>query len=230
MGRFWYREVDIPLDGLSSVEVERLWGRYRRCRGPVERNRLWEHYYGSAVRLGRHVRSVTGHSPEASEGDFAQWASEGLRDAIERFDPGRGFKFRTFAYRRMRGAISEGLRRWDVLGRSGRRAARACPGGRADKLGSARRFSDIVGADGSGTEPLNQVGVCGVGSGLDGSDEWEWLTRGLSRRDRLILILYYREGLTMKEIGAVIGRTESLVSQAARKARALIRERVESRV
>ncbi len=39
------------------------------------------------------------------------------------------------------------------------------------------------------------------------------LTRGLSRAERLILILYYYEEMTMKEIGATLDLSESRVSQ-----------------
>ncbi len=39
------------------------------------------------------------------------------------------------------------------------------------------------------------------------------ITKGLSRSERLILILYYYEGMTMKEIGATLDLSESRVSQ-----------------
>ena len=39
------------------------------------------------------------------------------------------------------------------------------------------------------------------------------VTRGLSRAERLVLILYYYEGMTMKEIGQVLDLSESRVSQ-----------------
>jgi len=41
----------------------------------------------------------------------------------------------------------------------------------------------------------------------------EILTKGLSRAERLILILYYYEAMTMKEIGATLDLSESRVSQ-----------------
>ncbi len=41
----------------------------------------------------------------------------------------------------------------------------------------------------------------------------EYLTKGLSRKERLILLLYYYEELTFKEIGASLGLSESRVSQ-----------------
>ena len=39
------------------------------------------------------------------------------------------------------------------------------------------------------------------------------VTMGLSKSERLIIILYYYEELTMKEIGATLGLSESRVSQ-----------------
>lgn len=39
------------------------------------------------------------------------------------------------------------------------------------------------------------------------------ITRGLTRAERLIVILYYYEGMTMKEIGATLDLSESRVSQ-----------------
>jgi RNA polymerase sigma factor (sigma-70 family) len=41
----------------------------------------------------------------------------------------------------------------------------------------------------------------------------EQLTHGLAREERLVLILYYYEGMTMAEIGAVLNLSESRVSQ-----------------
>lgn len=41
----------------------------------------------------------------------------------------------------------------------------------------------------------------------------EYVTRGLNREERLVLVLYYYEGLTMAEIGMVLDLSESRVSQ-----------------
>jgi RNA polymerase sigma factor (sigma-70 family) len=50
-------------------------------------------------------------------------------------------------------------------------------------------------------------------SSTEREDLKEWVTTGFSRTDRLIIILYYYEHLTMKEIGRTIGCSESRVSQ-----------------
>ena len=48
---------------------------------------------------------------------------------------------------------------------------------------------------------------------LHRSDVQQLLTKGLSRAERLILILYYYEEMTMKEIGLTLDLSESRVSQ-----------------
>jgi RNA polymerase sigma factor for flagellar operon FliA len=45
------------------------------------------------------------------------------------------------------------------------------------------------------------------------SDLMRLVTKGLNRNERLIIILYYYEELTMKEIGATLDLSESRVSQ-----------------
>ncbi len=48
---------------------------------------------------------------------------------------------------------------------------------------------------------------------LQQADLMRLITKGLSRNERLIIILYYYEELTMKEIGATLDLSESRVSQ-----------------
>jgi RNA polymerase sigma factor for flagellar operon FliA len=48
---------------------------------------------------------------------------------------------------------------------------------------------------------------------VERQDLQHWVTRGLEPRDRLIVVLYYYEQMTMMEIGRVIGISESRVSQ-----------------
>jgi len=49
--------------------------------------------------------------------------------------------------------------------------------------------------------------------GLQKRDLMRLVTKGLNRNERLIVILYYYEELTMKEIGGTLGLSESRVSQ-----------------
>jgi len=57
----------------------------------------------------------------------------------------------------------------------------------------------------------------------------ELVTRGLSRAERLILILYYYEELTMKEIGMTLDLSESRVSQMHSAILKRLKEQLEQR-
>jgi RNA polymerase sigma factor for flagellar operon FliA len=58
--------------------------------------------------------------------------------------------------------------------------------------------------DKKGEDPTNR---------LQRKDLMRMVTKGLNRNERLIIILYYYEELTMKEIGATLDLSESRVSQ-----------------
>ncbi|MCL4158657.1 UNVERIFIED_CONTAM: hypothetical protein GTU68_002011, partial [Idotea baltica] len=66
---------------------------------------------------------------------------------------------------------------------------------------------------------VSEIDVIEDGKGEDPTlsiqkrDVMKLVTRGLNRNERLIIILYYYEELTMKEIGQTLGLSESRVSQ-----------------
>jgi RNA polymerase sigma factor for flagellar operon FliA len=69
--------------------------------------------------------------------------------------------------------------------------------------GRELREIDVV-RDDSESNPLREI---------QRRDLKDLITKGLSRAERLIVILYYYEGMTMKEIGATLDLSESRVSQ-----------------
>ncbi|WP_062202990.1 sigma-70 family RNA polymerase sigma factor [Demequina salsinemoris] len=77
--------------------------------------------------LVTHVASrMIGRLPESVElGDLVSYGMFGLIDAVEKFEPERGFKFETYASQRIRGAIIDELRAADWVPRSVRAKARA---------------------------------------------------------------------------------------------------------
>ncbi|HOW73344.1 MAG TPA: sigma-70 family RNA polymerase sigma factor [Phycisphaerae bacterium] len=58
----------------------------------------------------------------------------------------------------------------------------------------------------------------------------EFVTRGLSTEERLVLVLYYYEDLTMAEIGVVLDLSESRVSQIHKDVIARLRNRFKDRL
>jgi RNA polymerase sigma factor for flagellar operon FliA len=74
-------------------------------------------------------------------------------------------------------------------------------------------------ASSDGTRELREIDVVKDEDGgnplheMQRRDLKDMITKGLSRAERLIVILYYYEGMTMKEIGATLDLSESRVSQ-----------------
>jgi RNA polymerase sigma factor for flagellar operon FliA len=182
----------------------------------------------------------------------------GLMDAIEKYDPDKNCKFKTYAEFRIKGAILDQLRSLDWVPRSVRQKSRRLErayGEVEQRLG--RTASDEEVADSLGLqiekfhELLNQVrGVSLVnleeirgGSDGDRSGSFADIVEDvhsenpfaslklhetkqliaetistLPEKERLVVSLYYYEDLNMKEIGAILGITESRVCQIHTKA------------
>ncbi|GIX04665.1 MAG: hypothetical protein KatS3mg114_0534 [Planctomycetaceae bacterium] len=81
------------------------------------------------------------------------------------------------------------------------------------------REIDVI-EDVKGEDPTRQ---------LQRRDIMKLVTRGLNRSERLIIILYYYEELTMKEIGNTLGLSESRVSQMHSSIVNRLRELLENR-
>ena len=70
-------------------------------------------------------RVAAGLPQSIEQSDLVSYGIFGLIDAIDKFDPGRGFKFETYAISRIKGAIIDELRSIDWVPRSVRAKARA---------------------------------------------------------------------------------------------------------
>ncbi|MHC4445140.1 MAG: sigma-70 family RNA polymerase sigma factor [Planctomycetota bacterium] len=92
---------------------------------------------------------------------------------------------------------------------------------RISQLGREVHFSAMDPRDGSGSRGRSGEQAWDIGDARQSEPSsriaramlTEFITRGLSREERLVLILYYFEDLTMAEIGVVLDLSESRVSQ-----------------
>ena len=183
----------------------------------------------------------------------------GLMDAIEKYDPDKNCKFKTYAEFRIKGAILDQLRSLDWVPRSVRQKSRRLErayGEVEQRLGRSASEEEV--ADSLGLqidkfhELLNQVrGISLVnleeirGSSPDGDRNGSFADivedvhsenpfaslklqemkeiigdtiATLPEKERLVVSLYYYEDLNMKEIGSILGITESRVCQIHTKA------------
>ena len=241
-------------------ELARLWEEFKQneVSGAREgaRERLILHY----APLVKYVASrvATGLPASVDQADLVSYGMFGLIDALEKFDPGRGNKFETYAIPRIKGAIIDELRAMDWVPRSVRFKAREIEKAYSDlesihkrgptekevaaRLGvTLRELHDVINQI-SFVQVLQLDEILSVGSDrgeqvslLDtladrGTDPTMALegeeTRGLlaaainslSEREKIVVTLYYFEGLTLAEIGDILGVTESRVCQIHTKA------------
>jgi RNA polymerase sigma factor for flagellar operon FliA len=203
-------------------------------------------------------RVATGLPASVDQADLVSYGMFGLIDALEKFDPGRGNKFETYAIPRIKGAIIDELRAMDWVPRSVRFKAREIEKAYSDlesihkrgptekevaaRLGvTLRELHEVINQI-SFVQVLQLDEILSVGSDrgeqvslLDtladrGTDPTTALegeeTRGLlaaainslSEREKIVVTLYYFEGLTLAEIGDILGVTESRVCQIHTKA------------
>jgi len=172
----------------------------------------------------------------------------GLLDAVDRFDESRAIPFEAYARTRIQGAILDALRAEDHLSRRDRRRNREAD--RAEdrlraKLGRelstdechkvrrgvpralphAQAFVPIEDAD-DGSLATEQDAFARVAARQEQARLRELVAR-LPARDRTVLSLYYEEELTYREIGAVLGVTESRICQILRGLQRKLREELE---
>lgn len=162
----------------------------------------------------------------------------GLMEAIDRFDPKRNTAFAAYAEFRVRGAMLDELRRRDLMARDARAESKRIEkavGDLSRNLGRAPQDEEVAAVLDLSVEELRNkmqrlvpVRICALEDdacetnyispfdALDHSQKIDSLTNAVGRlttRQQQVLHLYYKEELTLREIGSVLEVSESRVSQ-----------------
>jgi len=201
---------------------------------------LVERHAALVKRIAHHLAGRLPASVEVD--DLIQAGMIGLLDAAAHFSSDRGASFETYAGIRIRGAMIDALRQLDWAPRSVHRKARAVADAIRElegRQGRAATDSEIAAAMNMPLEEyhatVQDAAACQFSSledlagaaDIPGNEAEPQLAAeegalresvaeaiaALPERERLVMSLYYDEELNLKEIGAVLGVTESRVCQ-----------------
>jgi len=164
--------------------------------------------------LARRVHAKYGHvRPGPDFDDLVSFGSKGLIEAAGRFDPGRSVSFETFAYRRIHGAMLDGLRQMGPYSRAIVERHRQAGGASITLV----EFDEAVALGAHCDAPEECL------------DDRALLRAVLQLVDRMpeskrtLVRSYFLEGLQLEEIGDRRGRSKSwmcrLLGQALRDLR-----------
>jgi RNA polymerase sigma factor FliA len=183
--------------------------------------------------------------------DLIGAATLGLLDAVDRFDDSRAIPFEAYARTRIQGAILDALRAEDHLSRRDRRKSREADLAEdrlrnrlkrepsADEVHNVRAgvprslphgmvFISIEDADDSLLADRTPTDAFAALSMSQSHAQLQSAVGGLPERDRLILSLYYEQELTYREIGGILGVTESRICQLLRSAHTRLKAELSS--
>jgi RNA polymerase sigma factor FliA len=249
-----------------DIDIQRLWHAHKRAGLVSARDQLILHYAPLVhVVAGRIAAGAPRH---VDRSDLVGYGVFGLIDAVERFEPDRGFRFETYAIARIKGNILDELRSYDWVPRSVRVKARAIDAAQHDLQSELHRpptdaelarvldmtddelqramaqvslvnlvnFDAALSAAVDGEPPLTVGDVLVDGAPAPGHHVELVETRRaladaierLTAREREVVSLYYYDGLTLAEIGEVLGVTESRVCQIHGKAVAQLKRRLDA--
>ncbi len=204
-----------------------------------ERNKLVEKHLGVAKIAAKQLHKRYNEEYD----DCLSAACIGLIDAAEQFDADKGARFTSFASKRVRGAIIDDIRSTSRIPRLGVERHRVVERARerffkqhgrqpseaelfkaagmtaGDRKNQKPYLMGMVNrAEGTAKAPRNETFWDSLepetpDAGIGRADWWRAACSGLRREEKTIMLLYFRDGLTLKETGRAIGISESGASQ-----------------
>lgn len=221
-------------------DVMELWLEYQRYRKVEIREKLIENYLSLvklvASRIAISLPQYVDKDDLISNGFF------GLLDAIEKYDPSRGIKFETYAVVRIRGSMLDAIRAQDWVPTSIRQKAKQYEqtvSRLENQLGRAATDGEIAEAlsisvnelhtllnqlNASTIVPLDEfiktetssVQLTNPSEQIEIEEVKQALARAIDKlpeKEKLVVSLYYYEGLTLKEISIILKLSEARISQ-----------------
>lgn len=170
----------------TEIELQDLWSNYKADPTSHARDVLIVHYSPLVKYVAGRV--AVGLPQNVEQSDLVSYGMFGLIDAIDKFEPERGFKFETYAISRIKGAILDELRSIDWVPRSVRAKARSLEKAYAKLEGELHRAptdeelaEELDLSEAQLAQLLSQisfVGMAALDEMLAGGDRGESITLG----------------------------------------------------
>ena len=200
----------------NQAITDELWKEYTKTRTTETRDLLVEQYmpYARAITLRFIGRSIPGWRNTMDGDDLVVAAQAALAGTIERYNPGRGVRFLSFATARIMGAIKDECREMDHLSRVHRFKVKQGLEKDVKQISLSQKLCETD----SGKDMVLEDFISDNGKGkpdraILSADGLEELLIGLTSHESTVMRSYYRDGLTMKQIGEQIGCSASRISQ-----------------
>ncbi len=248
----------------DSTEEDLQWEEYVKTQNPVIRDKFIRQYMALVKYVAGKVSVGLPNSVEYE--DLVGFGQFGLLDAIKKYDPAKGVKFKTYAVTRIRGAIFDELRQLDWVPRSVRQKSREIEDAICElesKLGRSATDSEVASSLNMSEEEYHRTLMRVSGTSIlslndvwNSSDDSDSMSIGdtvespaslnpemiaereaikkviveaiqeLPEKEKMVIVLYYHEELTFKEIGEVLEVSESRISQLHTKANLRLRAKL----